>query len=190
MRGIALIGASTGAPRTHHLYLRAMPPELAVPVIIVQHMPPGPFMDGMLRYLQRAVELPVRLAKENELLRPREVLLARPGTQARIVPGGLLRSTAHRGENYFSPSMDVTFESAARVFGPRCCVAMLSGLHATHDGIRGCQAVRAAGGRVFVSDAASTPCGAMIAQVRKAGAIDEEVPIDGLLVAMMRWLQG
>lgn len=185
MRGVLLIGASTGAPRSHHVYLQTAPRGFPWPIVIVQHMPCGPFIEGVLRYLRDTVALPSKLAEDGDPLRAGEVLLAVPGTHIRFDRTGTrVRVAPDAGENAFAPSMNVAFGSAAPVFGPRCLVGMMSGLHAEQDGVDGCRAVRRAGGKVVVTDRATTPCYHMVRQVRQAGEWDSEAPLNRLLMVM------
>jgi chemotaxis response regulator CheB len=190
MLGIALIGASTGAPRTHHVYLETMPPDFGAPIVIIQHMPSGPFMEGMLRYLRDKVNAPSKIAQDGDVPRAGEILVAEPGFQLRFARSGRqLCVTKDKGENPFAPSMNVTFRSAAEVYGRRSYVAMISGLHAHIDGIEGCRAVRQAGGKVIVTDRESTPCYHMVEHVRAAGEFDTESPLIGMLGVMAKWLR-
>jgi two-component system chemotaxis response regulator CheB len=55
--------------------------------------------------------------------------------------------------NYSRPSIDVTFESAAEVFGPGLACILLSG--ANDDGVHGLQKVKQAGGTCIVQDPAT-----------------------------------
>jgi two-component system chemotaxis response regulator CheB len=185
MAAVVLIGASTGAPRTHHLYLQEMPSGFAACVVIIQHMPRGPFIHGFLRYLHETVDAPVKMAGDGDPLLPGTILIVEPGYHLRFAPNGrTVQVSPQAGENYFAPAMNVTFASAAQVFGPRCYVGMLSGLHADIDGLEGCRAVRAAGGMVLIADRASAACYNMIEQVREAGAFDAEGPLQRLLPAI------
>ncbi|WP_294819671.1 chemotaxis protein CheB [uncultured Flavobacterium sp.] len=52
--------------------------------------------------------------------------------------------------NYSRPSIDVSFESAAEVYGPSLCAVLLSGANA--DGTAGLIAVKNAGGTVIIQD--------------------------------------
>jgi two-component system chemotaxis response regulator CheB len=190
MGGIVLIGASTGAPRTHHVYLQAMPAGFSAPIIIIQHMPAGPFIEGLLRYLSETVKTPVKFARDGDPLLPGTVLVVEPGRQLRFSPSG--KSVCVRpadGENFFAPSMNVTFASAAGVFGRHCFAAMLSGLHADIDGLQGCKAIRRAGGKVLVTDRATTACYIMIQQVFAAGECDAEAPLQRILPEINRWMR-
>ena len=134
MKAVVLIGASTGAPRTHHLYLECMPAKFAAPIIIIQHMPRGPFIKGFLRYLQESVTMPVKLAHDGDVLAGGTVLVVEPGYHLRFCSGGQRISVSpDAGENFFAPAMNVTFASAANVFGRQCFVGLLAGLHADID---------------------------------------------------------
>ncbi len=188
--GVALIGASTGAPRIHEKYLSAMPQDFDLPIVIIQHMPRGAFIEGLLRHLTSIVHLDVSLAREAQALLPRQVLLVEPGFHLRFDPSGTkVRIRQQCGENFFSPSMDIAFTSAAEVFGHRAIVAMTSGLHAEHDGLRGCRMIRAAGGKVLITDPATTPCPLMAMEIKRANAYDEEVPMGRVLQTIKGWTQ-
>lgn len=188
MRGVVLIGASTGAPRIHDKYLAAMPQDFGLPIVIIQHMPPGAFIEGLLRYIAAVVDVPVSMASDGQPLQPQQVLLVEPGHHLRFDPDGTkMRIRRQSGENFFSPSMDIAFGSAAEVFGRGTYVAMTSGLHAEHDGLRGCRMVRAAGGKVLVTDEATTPCPLMGAEIRRANAYDKVVPMSRVLQTVDKW---
>ncbi|NLX12607.1 MAG: chemotaxis protein CheB [Phycisphaerales bacterium] len=190
MGGVVLIGASTGAPRTHHLYLGSMPEGFSATLVVIQHMPRGPFIHGFMRYLHSRAPVPTHLARDGDVLRPAEVLVVEPGYHLRFRKDRRsVELSPAEGENYFAPSMDVTFTSAAQVFGRHVCVAMISGLHAEHDGLSGCQAVRRAGGKVLVTDPETTPCYHMVRQIREANAYDAEAPLFDILRICADWMR-
>ncbi len=190
MSGIVLIGASTGAPRSHHVYLQNVPAGFCAPIVIVQHMPKGPFVEGMVRYLKNAVRLPVSIAQDADALRAGEVMVIEPGTQLRFAPGGTkVRVSPSVGENFFAPSMDVTFASAAQVFGPKCFAVILSGLHADVDGLEGCTAIRSRGGKVLVTNPQTTACYLMVERVCRAGQFDGEAPLSQVLKVVADWMK-
>jgi two-component system chemotaxis response regulator CheB len=187
---VVLIGASTGAPRTHDVYLKKIPAGFPAPVVIVQHLPRGPFIQGIMRYLKENVSRPVELARDLTQITAGTIYVVEPGRQMRFVSrDGTVNVTEHAGENRFTPSMNVTFSSAAAVFGPRCAVAMLAGLHAEFDGLEGCRAVRRAGGRVLVTTRATTPCYSMIEQLREAGECDEEAALQDVITVISGWFR-
>ena len=189
MHGIVLVGASTGAPRTHHLYLQHVPRSFPAPIVIIQHMPRGPFIDGMMKYLRDTISVPCHLARDGMRLECGTAYLVEPGQQLRFdAMGRACRVAPAAGENFFAPSMDITFESAARVFGARSYAVIMSGLHADQDGIIGCRAVRRAGGRVVVTDRDTTPCYHMVAQIRAVGEYDAEAPLERTLAVVNEWI--
>lgn len=55
--------------------------------------------------------------------------------------------------HYSRPALDVTFESVASVYGPRCAGIVLSG--ANRDGADGLQAINEAGGLTLIQDPAT-----------------------------------
>lgn len=184
-RGIILIGASTGAPRSHHEYLRNAPRTLPAPIVIVQHLPAGPFVHGIMRYLHERAGVPCRLLSEGTALMPRTAYLVEPGRELRFEPGsGRVRVEPSTPGRPFSPAMDIAFASAAAAFGGAVAVGMIAGLHATIDGLAGCAAVRRRGGVVIASTRETTSCYSMIAQLRDAGQVDAEAPLPELLDAL------
>ena len=151
MPGIVLVGASTGAPRTHHVYLSRASEGFPAPIVIIQHMPCGPFIEGMMRYLAGSVRAPTKIACDGDPLLPGHVLVVQPGTQLEIGrTGRRVRIVPNDGTSAFSPSMDIAFSNAGKVCRRLCIAVLISGLHAEHDGLAGCRAVRRAGGRVTV----------------------------------------
>lgn len=190
IRGVVLIGASTGAPRTHHTYLQRMPADLRAPIVVVQHMPPGPFIQGLLRYLREHTPQPCELATDGAPLTAGHVYVAEPGTEVRCSNRFRLQVVRPETRSELTPPMDVTFSSAARVFGVGVFVAMISGLHAHIDGLRGCQAVRRAGGCVAVTTPETTPVYSMVRHVRQARACDVEADLPDVLTAARDWLGG
>src|SRR5262249_12627397 len=80
--------------------------------------------------------------------------------------------------NSCRPSVDVLFRSAAEAYGPGVLAVVLTGMG--EDGLRGCEAVRAAGGWVLVQDEASSVVWSMPGAVARAGLADGVLPLDRL----------
>ena len=90
-------------------------------------------------------------------------------------------------ENSCRPAVDVLFRSAASTFGPNLLVAVLTGMG--RDGTRGCEAVRARGGRVLVQDEATSVVWGMPGQVWEAGFADRMLPLDQMADEFIRYSQ-
>src|SRR5207249_2983216 len=57
------IAASTGGPQAVEVVLAGLPADFPIPILIVQHMSEG-FLDGLVRWLDQRVALPVRMAEQ------------------------------------------------------------------------------------------------------------------------------
>jgi two-component system, chemotaxis family, protein-glutamate methylesterase/glutaminase len=116
----------------------------------VQHIPA--FFTGVLAsQLNRYCALQVREAEESEILTPGLVYVA-PGGYHLLLQTGLRISLQKAGDSpgEHVPSIDVTMESAARVFGARITGVLLSGMGV--DGAAGLLAIRRNGGRTFAQN--------------------------------------
>ncbi len=82
-------------------------------------------------------------------------------------------------ENFCRPSVDPLFVSAAELYGDRVLAVILTGMG--EDGLRGCRAVREAGGQVLVQDRVSSVVWGMPGAVAKAGLANDILAIDDLV---------
>ena len=110
----------------------------------------------------------------------------RPG-HAWVAPGGQHMAVARDGaevrvvltqdppENSCRPAADVLFRSVAKAFGPSALAVVLTGMG--QDGLRGCEAIRAAGGRVLAQDEATSVVWGMPGYVVRAGLADRVIPL-------------
>jgi two-component system chemotaxis response regulator CheB len=69
----------------------------------------------------------------------------------------------------------VLFRSVAHVFGPSALAVVMTGMGS--DGLRGCEAIRAAGGTVFVQDEPTSVVWGMPGFVAKAGLAEKVLPL-------------
>ena len=78
--------ASTGGPQILARLLEAFPADYPIPLLVVQHISAG-FTEGLVRWLDQTVRLPVRIAEDG----------ARAGRGAWIAPEGAhLKLGGHR----------------------------------------------------------------------------------------------
>lgn len=177
---VLLIGSSTGGPDALARLLPALPGDLRVPVLIVQHMPPV-FTAMLAQRLDRECALRVREATDGDPVLAGEVLIA-PGDfhlqLVRTADGVHARLDQGPQENFCRPAVDVLFRSALGVYGGRALATVLTGMG--QDGLEGCRALAAAGARVLVQDEASSVVWGMPGAVANAGIADETLPLDEL----------
>ena len=153
---VVAIGVSTGGPDALARLLPSLPANFPLPVLIAQHMPPI-FTALLAARLTAKSSLPVRECVSGEPLTPGCAVIA-PGDFHMVVSrrDKVVLLETHQGpkENFCRPSVDVLFHSIASVFGARALAVVLTGMG--QDGLRGCEALRAAGARVYVQDEASS----------------------------------
>jgi two-component system chemotaxis response regulator CheB len=150
---VVAIGVSSGGPRVLAELLSALPSTYALSVLIVQHIAEG-FLTGLLRWLQGRCALPLKVASEGDALLPRRVLFAPEWAHVVVQPNGRLHLSEADPVSGHRPSVDVTFQSIAEVYGPRGAGMLLTGMGT--DGARGLLAIRRAGGITLVQDEASS----------------------------------
>ncbi len=123
--------------------------------------------------------LPVRECKAGDLLIPSTVWIA-PGDYHMVVQNDnhLMRLGTHQGprENFCRPSVDVLFRSVAAVYGASALGVILTGMG--QDGLKGCEALSAAGASIIVQDEASSVVWGMPGFVARAGLAEKVLPLD------------
>ncbi|MEK7477403.1 MAG: chemotaxis-specific protein-glutamate methyltransferase CheB [Candidatus Coatesbacteria bacterium] len=179
-----VVGSSTGGPAALELLLGKLAPGLAVPVLVVQHMPPS-FVGHFAEHLGGHTRLKVRAASHGDRTVPGEVLLA-PGDQHMVVAGSgkeiSVRLAREAAGAVYLPSVDVTMRSAAAAFAGEAVGVLLTGMG--NDGTEGMRALKAAGGRTLVQDEASSAVFGMARSAIEAGVVDEVVSLDGMAAAI------
>jgi two-component system chemotaxis response regulator CheB len=76
------------------------------------------------------------------------------------------------------------FRSVASVYGASVLAVVLTGMG--YDGLRGCERIREAGGRVVVQDEASSVVWGMPGFVARAGLADKVLPLNEIAGEIVR----
>lgn len=189
---IIFIGASTGGTEATKDVLLGLPPD-SPGVMITQHMPPG-FTRSYAARLDGLCKIRVKEATDGERVLP---------GHAYIAPGGLHMSVERSGANYIvrvrdgdpvnrhKPSVEVLFESAARVVGPNAFGIMLTGMGG--DGARAMKQMKDAGSYNLCQDEASCVVFGMPREAIQQGAAHEVLPLSqiaGHLLDKLRQTHG
>ena len=182
-----VIGVSTGGPNALAEITPALPADLPVPVVVVQHMPPM-FTRLLAERLDTRSGLRIAEAAGGETLTPGSMWIA-PGDHHLVVrggPGQPVRLALDDGpkENSCRPSVDPLFRSAATVWGPNLLAVVLTGMG--RDGERGAARIREAGGTVVAQDEASSVVWGMPGAVVEAGLADAVMPLSGVANEIVR----
>ncbi len=149
---VVAIGISTGGPQALQRLLPRLAPDLTVPVLIVQHMPPV-FTRSLAEDLDRRCAISVCEAADGQPVVPGQVYIAPGGRQmkvARTDDGAYIRITDDPHENSCRPSVDYLFRSVAQVYKAHTLALIMTGMG--YDGAEGCHLIHACGGSVLAQD--------------------------------------
>jgi two-component system chemotaxis response regulator CheB len=182
-----VVACSTGGPDALSQVLAGLPASFPLPVLVAQHMPPV-FTAQFAQRLDRVSALTVREATDGEPVVAGRVYVAPGDHHLRVRRGaGGPRTALDQGprENFCRPAADPLLASASATYGAALLGLVLTGMG--QDGLAGCRAVVASGGRVVVQDAATSVVWGMPGAVAEAGLASEVLPlseIPGRLVAL------
>ncbi|GAA0609388.1 chemotaxis response regulator protein-glutamate methylesterase [Sporichthya brevicatena] len=185
-----VIGVSTGGPVALSTVVPALPADLGVPVVIVQHMPPV-FTKLLAERLDAASPLDVVEAADLMPLTPGRVYIAAGGfhlTMTTVRGMQVLRLDDGPMENSCKPAVDVTLRHAKALWGPRTLTVILTGMGS--DGLAGARDLRAAGGRVIAQDAETSVVWGMPGAVTKAGVADSVLPLSRIAPTIVDTVRG
>jgi two-component system, chemotaxis family, protein-glutamate methylesterase/glutaminase len=183
---IVAVGTSTGGPNALAALLAALPADLGVPLVVVQHMPPV-FTRLLAERLAGKCRLRVAEGVAGASLEPGQVWIA-PGDHHMLVvrEGTAVRLATNQDpqENSCRPAVDVLFRSVAAAYGGRGLAVVLTGMG--QDGLRGCERLREAGGQVLAQDEASSVVWGMPGFVARAGLAERVLPLGQIADEIVR----
>ncbi len=181
---IIAIGVSTGGPSALQQVIPRLS-ELPVPIVAVQHMPPG-FTASLAERLDRLSSIKVVEAEDGQNIE-RGVMYIAPGGHHMVVRKGNGYGTVGLNDsppvNSCRPAVDVLFRSLTNVFGSNILTVILTGMGS--DGASGVAVIRRKGGYSIVQDEESSVVWGMPAAVAEAGDADEVVSLDGIAARIM-----
>ena len=152
-----------------------LPKDLPAAVLIVLHMPVV-FTKQLAVQLAEIAPLPVKEAEANEAPRPGVVYVCPGSHHLRLSSTGKIALDSGARIDGYRPCADVAFESIAVYARALTLGVVLTGMG--NDAAKGVKAVKAAGGRVFAQDEATSTIFGMPAEAIKTGAVDEILGLD------------
>jgi two-component system, chemotaxis family, protein-glutamate methylesterase/glutaminase len=174
---IIVIGASTGGPSAVEMMVNNLPKNLAIPVVIAQHMPKR-FIESFADRLGTAMGLSVSVARQGERLLANHIYLAAGSGNMRIdlsdsSPAALYVTESYK--EYNSPSIDCLFESVAATYGSRAIGVILTGMG--KDGASGLAKIKNAGGLTIAQDENSSVVYGMPKVAFESGAASHQIAL-------------
>jgi two-component system chemotaxis response regulator CheB len=178
---VVVIGASTGGPPALATILADLPPDLPVPILVVQHMADG-FVEGLATWLDSLSRLPVVMAEHGRPLRPGTVHVAPAKLNTLLRPGLRVELCAPPAGQFHVPGVDAAFASAATVCGSAAVGVLLTGMG--RDGAEGLRLLHDAGAMTIGQDEPTSVVWGMPAAAQALGAVEFELPLPRIAAAL------
>ncbi len=179
---VVVIGTSIGGPRALFEVVPRLPADLPAGVLLVQHMPPG-FTRSLASRLNDVSHLPVREASEGDHVLTGSALLAPGDFHMTVRRGGRIALEKSPPVHGVRPSVDITMEAAASVYGASTFGVVLTGMGV--DGTSGSLAIRRVGGQVVAEDESTCVVYGMPRSVVEAGAANRVVRLEAVADAII-----
>jgi len=181
---LAVIGSSgAGLPILNSIF-RNMP-RLGGAIVLIQHMPA--YINQSVRdNLASNTHMTVKLAEQDELIRPGIVYVAPSELHLKIVSNQRIRLIGGEKVNYVCPSIDVTMKSLTRESAVRVLGILLSGIG--DDGVEGIGHIKRIGGETVVLEKKATSIGGMTDEAVATGHVDSVLSPDQIREALVKHL--
>lgn len=182
---LTAIGTSTGGPVALQKILTRLPVNYPHPIVLIQHMP-ATFTAAFASRLNTLCKIQVKEAQDGDVLQAGVAYLA-PGGKQMMVDGragaARLRIIDGGDRMNYKPCVDVTFGSAAKVYGDKVLSMVLTGMGA--DGREGARMLKSAGSTIWAQDEESCVVYGMPQAVAKAGISTEDLPLERIAERML-----
>ncbi len=165
---IWVLGASLGGPAALKRFLQAIPENLAVAFILVQHIDNN-FIPVLQKILEDYSPLKVRVAESATELKTGEILLTPVEQKLTMVSTGLLLQMDLPWSAPYSPCIDDVLTDVATHWPNSGCI-FFSGMGG--DGVKGAASMKAANQQVWTQTSESCANSGMPDEIQKAGYSD------------------
>jgi two-component system chemotaxis response regulator CheB len=184
-----IVGSSTGGPSALEHVIPRLPEDFPAPVFIVQHMPPN-FTKQLADRLNEISEIEVKEAEDNERVRNGVAYIAPGGMHMKLRRAlSVVRIKVFDGlpVNNVKPSVDVTADSVAQVYGSKAVGVILTGMG--EDGARGMKRIHDLGGKVIACSEDTCVVFGMPKAAIEIGAVDSIKPLYEIAEEIARFVE-
>ncbi len=171
-----IIGASNGGVEATRTLLDNLPSGMP-PILIAQHQPEFA-TNSYANLLNKLYPSYVKVAKDEDLLLPNQIMFAPAGKQTRIIKNisnGLQVDVCYQKMNH-NPSIRILMESAASATGSESVGIILSGIG--DDGAIGLKTMRDAGANTIAQGEASSAVHGMPKRAIETGGVEKVLPVN------------
>lgn len=182
------IGASTGGTEATLSVLKKLPASMPG-IVVTQHMPEG-FTAMYAERLNRICALNVKEAKNGDLIRPGQVLIAPGSMQMEVVRSGMNYTVrCHPGQKVSGhcPSVDVLFSSIAKNVAVHQVGIIMTGMG--RDGAEGLLKMRQKGAFTIGQDKESCVVYGMPMVAHNLGAVTVQASCENIPSVLMNQLK-
>jgi two-component system response regulator WspF len=180
---LIVLGASSGGPNALAEIISQLPATLQAGIIIIQHVD-SMFASGLGEWLSERTGRRVGLIAEGHRPGAGEVLVPRTDDHVVLGEDHRLHYSVEPRMNYYRPSVDVFFASAARNWARPGVAVLLTGVG--RDGVEGLLQLRNLGWRTIAQDASSSVVPEMPKAAAEHGAAEEVLPLSQIAEAITR----
>ena len=180
---VIVVGASSGGPIALRQLLSHLPRDFSSSIIVVQHLPPS-FTAVLAEQLNEQLLLEVREAKVGQPLEQGTVFITPGQFHLQVGKDGCFRFLAAEGLSGNCPSINLTMQSVAEVYGANARGVLLTGMG--NDGTEGLAAIRRQGGTTFVQTPETCTVKGMPECAIEAGVADYIVAPDKIAQLLMK----
>ncbi len=177
---VVAIGASTGGTEAIANVIKGFGTDIPG-VVVVQHMPPG-FTEMYANRLNDQYKVSVKEAKSGDLVTPGQVLIAPGGdSHMELVRSGRGYQVVLKNApkvNGHCPSVDVLFESVAKVAKDKAVGIILTGMGG--DGAKGLLSMKKAGAHTIGQDESTCVVYGMPRVAYELGAVEYQEKIEDI----------
>jgi len=177
---IIAIGISTGGPDALRVVFSQLDKDLTVPIVVVQHMPPG-FTFEFAKSLDRICPMDVKEAEEGDDIRNGRILIAQGNKHlevARKGMGGIVHLTDSPQVSGHRPSADVLFASVAMAYQNRALGVIMTGMG--RDGATQLGTIYKEGGMTLGQDEKTAVVYGMPRVAYELGHVMEQVSLENM----------
>lgn len=181
-----VLGASTGGPEAVKSFMQALPADLGVGFIYVQHIDPG-YEQTLVDMLNKHSHYPACPVTHGAVLPVNATAVVAGDRRVELLDNGTL--ALHEGEwpGAYSPSIDQVFADVASSYGSQCGAIVFTGM--ADDGTAGARLIHQNGGQVWVQSPSSCTISSMPDEALNTGVVSVIASPEGLAARLVEFMQ-
>lgn len=178
-----VIGVSSGGMNALKILFSALPADLNLAIIVVQHVS-ARSDNQWIKLLNNISNLNIKEADEKEKIEPGNVYIAPSNYHLLIEKDKTFSLSIDERVNFARPSIDVMFESAAEAYKNKLIGVILTG--SNNDGTNGIKRIKECGGLTVIQDPETAESSYMPASAMAAVQPDYNLSLENITELLMK----